>query len=245
MVFTPQPVSLARPKSITFTTSAARDEEVLGLDVAVDDAVRVRRGEALARLPRPAEQALKRGSAAARVLNLPQAGPLDELEEQPHAVVLDPGVIDPEHVDVLDHGERLALLREPSLKLGGEAGRASSTLSARRTPAGSRTSYTSAKPPEPTSLTISQPAHVEPGFSMSIGRLQDAQAPPWRGTALQGGGVVCEGLGTYEARRCAACSFSHPRATDVALLRMAPRSTLSAASRSVVATTAMSVALTP
>ena len=55
---------LARPKSKTLTYPVGRDEEVLRLDVAVDDALAVRSGAFLRRLHREGEGLLQAGGAS-------------------------------------------------------------------------------------------------------------------------------------------------------------------------------------
>jgi hypothetical protein len=70
------------------------------------------RSHALARLADDAHGALDRQPAPGGAHEPPQVGAVDELEQEPHAPILHPRGVEPQHVDVLDRGEGLALLTE-------------------------------------------------------------------------------------------------------------------------------------
>ena len=112
-------ISLASPKSRILTASVAGDEQVLGLEVAVDDAALVR-GRQAARdlhrvLDRLAKPAADRRSAARAASRLRAAR-----DDVGRAVVLT-DVVDDEDVRMVERARRARLLLEAAQPIGSSA----------------------------------------------------------------------------------------------------------------------------
>ncbi len=108
--------SLARPKSRSFTLSVARQEDVLGLQVAVDDAGGVGGREALCDLDRGGGDDLDGERPAVEAV--PERLALEELGDEVGDAVVAPDVEDGEDVRVVEPPDRLHLDLEPADPVG-------------------------------------------------------------------------------------------------------------------------------
>src|SRR5262245_13782252 len=92
------------------------EEDVLRLDVAVDDALRVSGGEAAGHLDREAQE-LVRGKDGARAEDLAEVRALDELHHEEHGAAVRAAVVHLDDVRVVEAREQLALLEEARLRV--------------------------------------------------------------------------------------------------------------------------------
>ena len=75
-------IALANPKSSTFTVPSGRNLDVGGLQIAMDDALLVRRFERLGDLPSRSASASSTGTRAPSAMRSASVGALDELQHE-------------------------------------------------------------------------------------------------------------------------------------------------------------------
>ncbi len=93
------------------------DEDVRRLEIAVDHALAVGLGDALRGLVDPAHHVLHGGEGEGIARLVAEGHALDHLEHEVDVVLLDAGLVDADHVDVLDPHQRLGLAGEPGAGL--------------------------------------------------------------------------------------------------------------------------------
>ncbi len=92
------------------------DQDVRRLEIAVDHALAVRLGDPLRGLVDPADHVLH-GGERERIAELVAEGhALDHLEDEVEVIVLDPGLVEAHHVDVLDAHQGLGLAGQPGAR---------------------------------------------------------------------------------------------------------------------------------
>ena len=129
-------VCLARPKSRILMRSSAGDEDVLRLEVAMDDAVRVRGRQAVGDEGRDLDGLLPRQPPACQPP--PERLALQELGDQVPDAVVGPDVVDREDVRVGQRGDGARLALKPRERVGSPARLAAMVLTATSRPAAGR-----------------------------------------------------------------------------------------------------------